>query len=144
MRQNKERELWLINTTQDRDVGIGDLKITVRKGQRVNLLSKHYNLSQEDIDKSIKDGSIAKKKSLLAISEVKPKPIKANQVLEKVKPILLTPLRNPVIDTSPTYYEELEIKEEILTEEQFAAEHADEEFFDTAPALAVDKNLKQE
>lgn len=143
IRKSKEKEFWLINTSVKKDVSIADLRITIRKGARINLLSKHYSFTHEQLLESARSGSIFKKRHLLAVREVEPPPIKQNMVLEVSKPRVLVPLRNPETDIKSPYIEELDFEEDFLgqTDEQFAAEQAEAAMMDHAPALAVDKKF---
>lgn len=143
-RKNSKEELWIINTTTDRDVSIGDLRITVKKGQRINILSAHYHFTKEQIDNSIKSGSIYKKRNMLNIREKRPVSFERKMVKEIVKPMILKPLRNPEISIAPPYMEELEIKEDdffIKSDEKFAEEQSELDDMDRAPVLAVDKKF---
>ena len=142
-RPSNEEELWLINTSVDRDVSVGDLRITVRRGARVNLLSKNYHFTREQIEASMKTGSIHKKRHILAVREFLPKKSTFNFIKEVAKPRVLKPLRNPQQSTAAPYFEELDVEDEFMgmTEEQYAAEQADLESMDRQPSLAVDKKF---
>lgn len=122
------KQIWLINISTNRDVSISDLGITVIKGQRVNLLSKHYHLTQEQINQSIKSGSIYKKKKLLKIRETSSSKTvfaKTSSTIQITKPRLLVPLRHK-IDTSIPVFDELEFEDDNFgqSDEQYAAEQA--------------------
>lgn len=139
----KEKELWLINTSVDRDVSVGDLRITVRRGARVNLLSKHYQFTKEQIDASMQTGSIFKKRHVLAVREMLPKRGSLNLIKEVAKPRMLKPLRNPQQSTAAPYFRELDVEDDFMgmSDEQYAAEQADLESLDRQPALPVDKKF---
>jgi len=140
-RPSKEKELWLINTSVDRDISVGDLRMTVRRGARVNLLSKQF--TKEHIEASMQTGSIFKKRHVLAVREILPRRAALNLIKEVAKPRMLKPLRNPQQSTDAPYFKELDVEDEFMgmSEEQYAAEQADLESLDRQPALAVDKKF---
>jgi len=137
----KEPEFWVINRSIKKDVSIGDLRVTIRKGERKNLLSKHYNFTIEQLKDSASTGSIYKKSNFLSVQEVKPRMAELPQMKDVVKGRrILVPLRNPANNLPPERFEELDFEEEFMgmTEEQFAAEQADAERAAHTPVLAVD------
>lgn len=144
MKRNDKKEFWLINKSVSRDVSLGDLRITVKRGAHINLLSKNYSFTEQQLEDSRKSGSIFKKRHLLAVREVQPRKIITPQVKEVVKPRVLTPLRNPQISTAVPYIKELDFDNDMLgmSDEQFAAEQADADSMDRKPALAVDKKYQ--
>ena len=143
MRPPKKKEIWLINFSQ-RDVALRDLNITVRRGSRVNLLSNHYNFTEEQIYASSNTGSIHKKSRMVCIREkLPPSHLNYGKVKEVASRKVLKPLRNPKVETVAPYMEELDILEDdnsifSMTDEQFAAKEADIETQERAPTLAVD------
>lgn len=144
LRGNLKKEFWLINKSVDRDVSLADLRITIKKGSRINLLSKHYCFTQEQINASVNSGSIYNKRHILCVREIEPRNIKSNYIKEVVKPRLLKPLRNPQAQILPPYIEELNVDDNWLSmsDEQFAAEYADTDSMDRKPVLAVDKKFE--
>ena len=144
LRGSSKKEFWLINKSVDRDVSLSDLRITIKKASRINLLSNHFSFTKEQIDASVNSGSIYKKRHILCVREIEPKNIKINYIKEVVKPRLLKPLRNPKVKISAPYIEELNVDDDWLSmsDEQFAAEQADADSMDRKPLLAVDKKFE--
>jgi hypothetical protein len=60
----------IFNICKKKDVLIDDLGICVPALKSIDLLSKSYNLSMEDIKKSYETGSIHKKKTFLFYQKV--------------------------------------------------------------------------
>src|SRR5690242_18579445 len=147
MRKPKEKQFWLINTSTKRDVLLADLRIKISKGARINLLSKHYNFTLEQLKESEKSGSIYKKRHLLVVRENEPQKIAHKMIIEVAKTRILTPIRNKEIDNTIPQFAELDFdKNDVLgmSDEQWALEQAEADEIDHAPALAVDKKYTAE
>ncbi len=142
-RRIEEPEFWLINKSFKKDISLGDLRITIRKGEKKNLLSKHYNFTIEQLRESASTGSIFKKSNTLAVREIKPVAMIKPLVKDVEQRRVLKPIRNPELHTGVDHYEELDFDDEFMamTEEQFAEEQAEAERNATAPVLAVDKKF---
>lgn len=67
----KKGDFWIFNISK-RDVYLSDLRIKIPKGKHLNLLSGNNSYSQEELEASLKNGSIAAKIQYLKISRVKP------------------------------------------------------------------------
>jgi len=148
MRNQKKRringpEFWLINKSFKKDVSVGDLRITIKSGEKKNLLSNHYNFSIEQLKASATTGSIHKKSDMLCVREIEPVSHIKPMLKEVDKRRVLVPLRNPIQKIDAERYEELDFEDEFMgmSEEQFAADQADAEKLAHAPGLSVDPNL---
>ena len=128
----------MTNTSVDRDVSIGDLRITVRRGQTVNLLDrKHYHFTIEQLRKSAESGSLKAKSYFLKVREKAgaPRTVKMIQEIEPRRVLKSVP-RNAVKIEEPKY-KDLDFVEE--ADAEIARESAEAEAIDHRPLLAVDK-----
>jgi hypothetical protein len=143
----KAEELWITNVSRVQDIRVADLGITVRRGQSLNLLSKKKNglprfpCTKEMIEKSRKDGSIFKKSHVIKVREVAP--VVFNSQIEIVGSVDRnnTRLKRKPTDIEIPEYPDLDLDETSL--EDYAAENADMDFADRAPALPVDPLYKK-
>lgn len=142
----KDEELWVTNISRTHDVSVTDLRITIRKGQSKNLLAKdkkgrlRFNFTKEQIEKSIKDGSIAQKSDVLRVREVAP--IVFNNRIDVVDSVSRssTRLKRKANEIEVPDFPDLDFDE--VSPEQYAQENADMDFEDRAPTLAVDPKFK--
>jgi hypothetical protein len=154
----KPEELWITNIDMKQDHTVGDLRITVRRGQSINLLSKKKNglpryptcAKKEDIEKSRKEGSLFRMKDIIKVREVAP--IVFNHRIdvigtEQTGPVDRSSLRvnRPQIEVEDPDYPDLEFDEEVddRAQEAYAEENADADFADRRPLLAVDPKFKK-
>lgn len=138
--RNKGPQLWLTNVSKTYDVSLGDLRLTIRKGKSINILdSRHYHYTLEEIEKSLREGSLYKKREVIKIRKVEPEKTRKALMISG-KPVVQKPLRS-VVQIEEKFYEDLDILNEDLTEEQFVEENADADFQDHKPSLAVDKSF---
>ena len=111
------------------NVGLSDLNLTVKAFTSVNLLDKkHYSYTIEEIEKSAKDGSLAKKKKKIAKREIAPEIIKIS--MSFLQDTYIPSRERSVYEIKETKYEELNI-----TDEQFAEENAETADLDTKPLI---------
>lgn len=146
MKKGKE-ELWITNINRFQDIRIGDLGLTVRRGQSLNLLAtkknglSSFNLTRKQIDDSIRSGSIFQKENYIKVRIVSPK-VFTSRI--EVAPVLdLSSRRNL---RKPPEIEQFEFPDLDLEEgsaEDFAAENADMDAADRSPVLAVDPMFKR-
>lgn len=155
--RKKEKELWITNISTKKDVLIDDLGIRIRAGQSINLLAKKrngsliYNVNMDQIEKSIKEGSIFNKKDL-KIRKFEPQKIKIIHAADSLATASfssknfsvnrreLTRLYRKGVEVEEQYYPDLEFDEG--SQEDFAVENAELDFADRAPILAVDPKYK--
>jgi hypothetical protein len=146
-KKKNDREIWVKNISKKYDVSLGDLRISIKKGQNVNLLSPGFRFTEEQVLKSIESGSIYKKSDVIKVRKVAP--VKRSYILDKAKNLeQIRPLRKQV-DLGEVEHEELSLANDMTREEYMAlqerqaVEEADMEFLDKAPALAVDPKFKK-
>lgn len=116
--KNSINEFWVTNISK-LDVSLSDLNLTIRAFTSVNLLSKKYNYKLEQLDKSVKSGSIFKKRNKIIKRLVPPAFIKFNVVGIDQNAIIPTRIRS-MMDIKYEKYEELNV-----SDEEFASENAD-------------------
>src|SRR5690606_26571479 len=142
----KDEELWITNISRTRDVSITDLRITIRKGQSKNLLAKdkkdrlRVNFTKEQIEKSIKSGSIAQKGDVLKVRKVAPVVFNHRVDIDETLSRSQTRLKRKPNEIEVPDFPDLDFDE--ISPEQYAEENADMDFEDRAPALAVDPKFK--
>lgn len=141
--KNRAHEYWVTNITQNRDVSIGDLRVTIRAGKSVNLLdSKHYSFTYEQLEKSRISGSIATKPNMIRVRDLPPVFAVTPGLHTAKAPRLPQVMRTTAVKVENKLYEELgdEIKE---TEEKEAIKTAEIIHNDNVPALSVDEKYKR-
>lgn len=147
MVKKKSEELWITNTSREQDISIGDLALTVRRGQSINLLAKkkngqsRYVLSRKQIDHSITNGSIAAKSHVIKVRQVAPVVFNHRIDIAQTANRQATRLKRKPTEIEVPDFPDLEIDDGSL--EEYAAENADMDFEDRRPALAVDPKYKK-
>ena len=147
MIKKKAEELWITNISRQQDISIGDLAITIRRGQSINLLAKKKNgrpkylINRKQINASIDNGSIAAKSHVLKIRKVAPIIFNNRIDIAEITARQDTRLKRKPTEIENPDFPDLEFDEGSL--EEFAAENADMDFQDRAPALAVDPKYKK-
>jgi hypothetical protein len=139
---SKLEELWVTNASLEKDVSIGDLGVTIRRGQSINLLAKknngksRYMFSREQIDASIKNGSIAKN-DLLKVRKVAPLFFSHRiDIIKKEDPITKTKLNRKATEIEAPEFPDLDFEDG--SDEEFALNQADMDLADKKPLLNVD------
>lgn len=141
----KDEELWVTNISRQKDASIGDLRITIRKGQSKNLLAKdkkgrlRFNFTREQLDKSIRSGSIFENNNL-KVREVAPVVFNHRIDIANLTDRSFTRLKRKPNEIEIPDFPDLDFDE--ISPEQYAEENADMDFEDRAPALAVDPKFK--
>ena len=136
----KAEELWVTNTCLTKDVTIGDLGVTVRKSQSINLLAKkqngqsRYMFTRDQIEASIKSGSISKN-NLLKIRKVAP--LVFSHRIDIAQPTTKTKFSRTATEIEVPDFPDLDF-EDGKDDEEFAAQNADLDFADKKPILSVD------
>lgn len=120
----KTKSLWITNIS-NRNVSLADLNLTIKAFSSINLLDKkHYYYNDEQIENSIKSGSIFKKRNKIVVRKVEP------EIIRK-KIGFLQDNAMPLKERSGFVFKE-EIYEELnMSDEEFAKENAD--LVDTLP-----------
>lgn len=145
MVSKKDEELWITNISREKDVALNDLRLTIRRGQSINLLAKKkngqpvYNFSRKQIDASILSGSIFKKG--IKVRKVAPVVFNTRIDVEETLDRALTRLKRKPTEIEVPDYPDLDFDEGSI--EDFAAENADMDFADRQPIIAVDPKFKK-
>lgn len=141
----KPDEFWITNISRTHDVSLGDLRITVRRGQSINLFALNkkgklkYNFSKDHVLASFKNGSIYKKRDVIKVREVKP--VFFSNRIDVANVISRKSVR---LNRKPTEIEELEFPDldvfpdDDVNDDVYAVENADAAVADRRPAIAVD------
>ena len=143
MRPNKKHEFWVTNIHQKKDISLGDLRLTIRKGETRNLLdARHYTYTLEQLENSADSGSIYAKSRWIKIRNLPPRyPVQPGRYTLSQKG--RWSVARPHKDIEAPKFEELDFddaeKHLKEVEEKFAADDADIVHNDNAPALVVDK-----
>ena len=125
---------------------LSDLRITVRAHKSMNLLSKHYTFTEEQLRASEVSGSLFKKSALVKVRKIPPQPVKIEvKTLEKDRNWVPPP--RSAVEIREVRYEELDIidiNEQENSDEEMkqALEMLESEIADHAPVLAKDKIYK--
>ena len=145
----KEEELWITNISRKQDASIGDLRITLRCGQSINLLAKKknglqmYTLTRKQIDDSIASGSIFQKRDRIKVRIVAPVVISHRvDVVESVDRSS-TRLHRKATQIEIPEYTDLDIPDDDKENPAEAAQMADMDFADKQPLLAVDPKFQK-
>jgi hypothetical protein len=123
------------------NVTLGDLRISIKAGASVNLLSKHYHFTEEQVKASAESGSIFKKRAVIKVRKFKPAPVKVESVQLEKERHWVPPLKSAV-EIKEEVFEALDIVDikndgtGVTAEEaQFALETMEAELAATAPVL---------
>lgn len=77
----KEETFWITNIS-DCNVNLCDLGINIKPRSSVNLLSKHYSFTKEEIIKSATSGYIYKRKDKITVRKIPP--IKEKEIQKEI------------------------------------------------------------
>ena len=114
----KAASFWLTNISK-RNVSIADLNLTIRALSSVNLLDKrHYSYTLEQLQKSVKSGSLFKKRNFLKVRNCEPLILEMG--LPLTRETFIPSREKSVLEIKEEYYEELSI-----SDEKFAEQNAD-------------------
>tara|TARA_B110000503_G_scaffold137320_2_gene221330 strand:+ start:244 stop:633 length:390 start_codon:yes stop_codon:yes gene_type:complete len=109
---------WVTNIS-NMNVSLSDLNLTIKPFSSVNLLdSKHYSYTKEQLDKSVKDGSIFKKRNKIFVRKVAP--IVEVKTILSIKDTYIQSRERSVYSIKQETYEELE-----MTDDEFIKENID-------------------
>lgn len=109
----KPLAFWITNVS-NRNVTLRDLSLTIKKYSSLNLLSNHFYYSIEQIEKSIKEGSLYNKRHIIKVRKVEPEEPKQKQIEVSDQ------CRFSYASRSNVKIEEVEYEELKVSEEQFA------------------------
>lgn len=119
MKNKKEVPTFWVTNISSRNVSLADLNLTIKAYSSVNLLdNKHYYYTLEQLEKSVKSGSIYKKRDKIVERKVAPEVLQANIPLNRETFI---PTRERSVYTiKQEHYEELN-----MSDEEFAYENSE-------------------
>lgn len=144
----KPEEFWITNVNMHKDISVADLQVVVRRGQSINILAKKKNgrlrypmATKENIEKSRISGSLKDKESFIKIRQVAPVVFNSQVEIAQAIDRNNTRLKRKPTEIESPEYPDLEIDDGTL--EDYAAENADMDFQDRAPALPVDPLYKK-
>lgn len=127
--KNKNKEFWITNIC-NRNVSLADLNLTIKAYSSINLLdNKHYHYKLEEIELSVKNGSIYKKRDKIFVRAVAPEP-ELNPAMAFNRDEKMPARHMSLFEIKQEKYEELE-----LSDEEFANENADIAEQDRIPSL---------
>ena len=133
--KNKEIAFWVTNIS-DRNVSLSDLALTINSFTTVNLLdSKHYQYTQEQLEKSATSGSLFKKRNKIVVRKVAPFITQNNDPNSKkfipcTRDASIPDRARSVLILKEEQYEELN-----TSDEEFAKENADTADMDQKPII---------
>jgi hypothetical protein len=106
----KPLSFWISNIS-NRNVSLSDLNLTIKAFSSVNLLDrKHYSYTVEELQKSVSNGSLFKKRDKLIMRQTAPEMVKKNMLLNMDASI---PNRErSLYDIKEEKYEELAVSDE--------------------------------
>jgi len=137
--KNKLHEFWVTNIS-NKDIMLGDLRITIRRGESKNLLNSHLIYSLAQLEQSANNGSIKFKSNNIKIRNVPPQVPVAPGIYTAQNGRYSKGLRSNV-EIVEKKFEELDI--DIKTEEEiFAAQEAED--FVNPPSKEPMKKLNVE
>jgi len=113
---------WITNIS-DRVVMLGDLGVAMKPKSIVNLLSKHYHLTREQVEKSVNNGSIFRKRHLIFVRQKAPDLFQP--MIENKKEIYRPGEIRSLYEIEHKVYEEIENQINDKNVEIFAEEMAD-------------------
>lgn len=108
MRKVSENEFWVTNIS-NKNVSLPDLAFTFPARRSVNLLNNHFSFTKEQLETSLKAGSLSKRSDVLKIRKITP-PEKSAYYIQKEesKEARFTtqmPLRNMLVIENPKFDE---------------------------------------
>lgn len=112
-----KKEFWITNIS-NKNIILADLNLTINAYKSVNLLSKHYHFTLEEIERSVKSGSLFKRKDKIKIRETAPK--EEHIFIKEDKNTIIPERTKSIYFVKEEHYEELDI-----SDEKFAEENAD-------------------
>lgn len=116
-------ELWITNIT-NKQVSVFDLNVKISAYSSINIYSKHYHHTKEEVEASVKSGSVYNniKRKRLAIREVSPKII--TDRVSIMEDAIIPDRGRSLSDVKEENYEELNVDDSI-SDEQFALDNVD-------------------
>lgn len=138
-KKRAKHEFWITNISRNKDISLGDLRLTIRKGESRNLLdSKHYSYTLDELEKSAESGSIKIKSKFIKVRNLPPLYAVNPGKYQIAKQFRISKARNFNVDVTKPKFEELDFENEqdldLVVEDEADIIHND-----NVPILAVDK-----
>lgn len=109
---------WVTNIS-NMNVSLSDLNLTIKAHSSVNLLDdKHYSYTKEQLDESVKKGSIFKKRNKIFVRKVAP--ITEKHIVLSIKDTYIQTRERSIYSIKEEKYEELD-----MTDDEFIKENID-------------------
>ncbi len=122
--KNIDKESFWITNISNMDVGLSDLNLTIRAFTSINILDKkHYSLTKEQINKSLENGSLNKRKDKVFVRKISPEIDKPHRITT-AQSMIQTKKRSG-IEVVPIKYEELDIPDTVYADENSDLVEAD-------------------
>jgi len=127
---SKDKDFWVTNIS-NRDIALHDLGVVVRAKTSINLLnSRHYNLTLEQLEKSLATGSLFSRRHAV-IKRKSPPTLNSTSFKIAIDRDAIIPDRTrSIYEIKQENYEEL-----IVSDEQFAEENAETVEMDKQPPI---------
>lgn len=121
-------DFWVTNIS-NMNVSLADLNLTIKAFTSVNLLDKkHYSYTEEQLQKSANNGSLAKKKDKIVVRKFAPEIVTKNN--KTISDTSIPSRGRSVLIIAEEQYEELNV-----SDIQFAEENAELAELDNQPLL---------
>ncbi len=101
---------WVTNIS-NKNVTLTDLYISIKANSSVNLLSRHYSFTLEQLEKSVASGSIYKKRDKIVKRKVPPPPPETQTLQVDLNSVVPSKPRS-IFEIEHKRYAELEISDE--------------------------------
>lgn len=127
-----DKTFWVTNIS-NRNVSLSDLNISIPAFSSVNLLdSKHYHLTEKQLEDSLVKGSLFAKRDKIRKRKVPPISIKENINIDKET--VIPDRQHSIYEIKHEEYDSL-----IVSDDEFAAQNADTVEYDRRPLIPKDK-----
>ena len=122
---NSSKEFWIINISKF-GVSLSDLKLTIPPGRTMNLLSKHFHYTAEQLEDSVTSGSLFKKSDKIKLRNA---PGKFTKPTLELSTDFREVRKRTMVKVEEFNYDELPSLNDdaYLSDQKFAEEYADDE-----------------
>lgn len=124
MRKRDKKEIWITNISKY-NVMLGDIAFTIPKGKSYNLLSKHFNLTEEQVLASCESGSIYRKRNKITVRQKSPQVFERKMLIEEHRDVPFWLASSGV--RFDNVAEQPQFDELTFSDEDFAAEMASDD-----------------
>lgn len=117
-----KRSFWIVNISK-KDVSLGDLNLTIKSRQNIDLLGGNYRLTEDQIIKSAINGSIYNKRDKIKVRKVPPIEFK-NHIQIDMDSFMPSRAKN-INDHKTLEYDELKVLEDANDDNRLAESEID-------------------